>query len=85
MTSTGLNDEIRSKMEMLASGELDPGSVADWATEVMSSDQDELMNRRIWNALDQLAGADLMTAPGVLLHGPVDFSAWLHEFDEAAG
>ena len=80
--STELDDEIRNKLKMLASGVLAPGRAADWAMATISSDRDELAIPRIWNALDQLAGADLMTAPGALMHGPADFTAWLEEYQE---
>lgn len=49
---------------------------------MMRSDDDELRDPAVWRAISELSGADLMTAPGKLLHGPSDFVAWLGTFDE---
>ncbi|WP_265415952.1 hypothetical protein [Streptomyces otsuchiensis] len=38
------------------------------------------MNDKIWAALDELAGVDLLEGPGEYLHGVEDISAWLAEF-----
>jgi hypothetical protein len=76
----GLREQVLSYMKRLAEGEVSPAEAADWALGVMKLDSPELRDRKLWRALDQLSGADLLEAPGQYLHGPEDFADWLEEF-----
>lgn len=78
----GLRQQIRDRLAALASGELDPADASDWASRVMQDDDDDLRDPVIWQAIDRMSGADLMSAPGSYLHGVTDFREWLQEFDD---
>jgi hypothetical protein len=75
-----LREQVLSCLTRLAAGELSPGEAADWALGVMKLDSPELKDQKLWRALDELSGADLLEAPGQYLHGPEDFADWLEEF-----
>lgn len=80
---SSLRQQIHDRLTALASGELDRGEVADWASQlVRDDDREDLRDPVVWQAVDRLAGADLMSAPGSYLHGPTDFHEWLQEFDD---
>jgi hypothetical protein len=81
--SNSLLHEIKARLEALANGPADVGATADWALEVMEGADPLLEQAAVWQTLDELAGADLMTDPTTRLHGPDDFRAWLREFNEA--
>ena len=78
--SGSLQHEIMARLEALANGRADPGEAADWAREVMAGDDPLLAWAPVWRALDELAGADLMTGPATRLHSAEDFRGWLAEF-----
>lgn len=80
-----LRELVRTYLTRLAAGEVPVGEAADWALDVMQGDDEELTDRVIWRALDRLAGADLLQAPGEYLHGPEDFAQWLAEFTADSG
>lgn len=79
---TNLREVVRERLDALVRGELSPGDAADWAVEVMRSDDNELRDPVVWQAISELSRADLMTAPGKLLHGPSDFVGLVGEFDQ---
>jgi hypothetical protein len=81
--STSLLHEIKARLEALANDPADAGEAADWALEVMEGDNPLLAQAPVWQALDELAGADLMADSATRLHGPEDFRAWLREFNQA--
>ncbi|MCF3136870.1 DNA-binding protein [Streptomyces olivochromogenes] len=85
MNDEGLGAEIGLRLRRLAEGGVSRDEVADWAMSLMESDAPELLDDRLWTALDRLSGADLMVAAGQYLHGPEDFESWLAEFDASGG
>lgn len=75
---------IKARLEALANDPAaDAGEVADWAMEAMEGHDPLLAQDAVWQALDELAGADLMAGPGTPLHGREDFRAWLRDFGRA--
>lgn len=44
----------------------------------------EVMDDVVWEALQQIFGADLESAPGQPLHDQTDFVAWLADFRSSA-
>jgi hypothetical protein len=76
--------DIKARLETLADDPAaDACEAADWALEVMDGDDPLLAQEAVWQALDALGGADLMSGPGTPLHGPEDFRAWLRDFSQA--
>ncbi|RSN13907.1 hypothetical protein DMC63_25785 [Streptomyces sp. WAC 05977] len=73
--------EVRKVLEDLATGAVTRAEASDWARPWMVEDAHRVDDALVWDALDWLFGADLMTSPAGYLHGPVDFQAWLIEFD----
>lgn len=71
---------VEEKLAELIRGDIQPGAAADWATNVMQKLEDEDVDDGIWEALDHLSGADLLTGPGVYLHSADDYRSWLTEF-----
>ena len=57
--------------------------VAEWASEFITYDDPEIYppvdDPGVWQAISQLAGADLQVSPSDFLHGQEDFRAWLQE------
>lgn len=82
MGSRGVEEEIGILLKALVRGETNPESAADWALEMMGSDDPKVGEPRIWTALDRLAGADLKTGPSSYLHDVTDFEVWLADFEE---
>jgi hypothetical protein len=80
-----LETEIMARLDGLAAGRIDPADAADWATGAMAGDDPALEVPANWQALDQLSGADLMSAPGTYLHGQEDFAAWIREYRAKVG
>jgi hypothetical protein len=80
-----IREQVRSYLTRLAAGAVPPGEAADWALRVMQDDAVGPVDPHLWRALDELAGADLLAAPGEYLHGPEDFAHWLAEFEAENG
>ncbi|MEV5932954.1 DNA-binding protein [Streptomyces sp. NPDC052079] len=76
-----LRELIGEHLNRLAEGEVAPDEAADWALSVMEQESTEDIDPKLWRALDQLAGADLLEAPGAYLHGREDFACWRAEFE----
>jgi hypothetical protein len=72
--------QLGQYLRLLASGAIGPQEAADWATATMEEGVD--FDDTTWQGLDRLAGADLLVGPDTPLHGPVDFAAWLREFEQ---
>ncbi|MFE6610793.1 hypothetical protein [Amycolatopsis sp. NPDC057786] len=73
--------EVRKALEDLATGAVTRAEASDWARPWIVEDADRIDDGLVWDALDWLSGADLMVSPTDCLHGPIDFQAWLVEFD----
>ena len=41
----------------------------------------EVQDELVWDALQNLWGADMLAASGEYLYGPLDFRAWLADFE----
>jgi hypothetical protein len=74
--------ETEAVLTSLADGTLTASEANDWACPfvVEEATHPARMDRVVWNALTTLCGADLESAPGVLLHGSEDFAGWLAQF-----
>lgn len=79
----GLRTETEQKLVALSKGEITPEAAAEWALAMMEGDDEALRDESVWNALDNLGGADLLTEPGVYLHGSEDFHEWLKNYRDA--
>jgi hypothetical protein len=69
----------------LATGHLTRETAARWA-EVWVAEVDgaeDVRDPLVWQALLNLAGADLQTSPSEYLHSDADFHDWLAKFDSA--
>jgi hypothetical protein len=73
--------ETEVKLVALADGSASREEVADWASPwVIGDDIPRDYDRRVWNALLALCGADLKDTPTTYLHGAQNFRDWLAEF-----
>ncbi|MEH0576796.1 MULTISPECIES: DNA-binding protein [Streptomyces] len=79
--SEDLRELVGGHLAQLAEGVISPDEAADWALRVMEEASAETVEPKIWRALDQLAGADLLESPGKYLHGREDFACWRAEFE----
>jgi len=71
---------VLQQLQLLATGAITPGKASEWATPWITRFE-EIDDAQVKRALDVLAGADMIVdVQGNLLHGPVDFKAWLAEF-----
>ncbi|MEV7552496.1 hypothetical protein AB0N89_23035 [Amycolatopsis sp. NPDC089917] len=68
-------------LDALASGALTRAEASDRARPWFVEDVHRVDDDLVWQTLDWVFGADLMTSPVEYLYGPVDFRAWLAEFD----
>ncbi|MFJ1766451.1 hypothetical protein ACIOD2_39405 [Amycolatopsis sp. NPDC088138] len=65
----------------LTEGRLTPEQASDWATPWLTEEAGEVHDDLVWDAIGALAGADMLVAPSTFLYGPLDFQAWLDDFD----
>ncbi len=77
-------EQVRQVLHDLAAGTLTPAEASDWATPWITEEAGEVQDELVWDALQNLWGADMAVAPGAYLYGPLDFRAWLADF-EASG
>jgi hypothetical protein len=62
----------------LIDGSVGRETAAAWAWTWVSEREEEVTDRRLWEPLDTLSGADSRTGPdGPFLYGREDFEAWL--------
>src|SRR3569833_3780980 len=78
--------EVLDKLRALASGNCSPEEVSRWATAWLIADHTlgkelRIVDWPVWQALIQLAGADLLVGPRAYLHSTEDFNAWLAGLD----
>ncbi|MFB9688464.1 hypothetical protein [Amycolatopsis plumensis] len=64
----------------LAAGRLTAVEASDWAGQWVGSDC-EVEDDLVFDAIQNLWGADMPVAPGKYLYGPLDFRAWLADFE----
>jgi hypothetical protein len=74
--------EVEERLVNLAEGRLSPEDAADWAQPYVIDDatHPEVMDWPVWQAIQQICGADLLATSDQLLHGHDDFLTWLTDF-----
>lgn len=84
MTEHALSREVvRERLSDLLAGRETREQIADWAAQWVHARVPIVDDPVIWNALKELAGADLRTSPSDYLHSESDFHAWLDELELA--
>jgi hypothetical protein len=74
-------DDVHAMLQRLLDGSVSPADAAGWANQWVLDDDAEVHDPATWQALDALAGADIETEPGELLHSDVDYRQWLEELE----
>lgn len=69
--------EVRQRLLDLVAGRASREEVATWASTWVIQDDPAVDDPIVWNALRDLAGADLKVNPVDYLHGEADFHEWL--------
>lgn len=80
MVNPPTRTEVREQLAGLAGGTRSPSEVDDWARPWVTGDL-RIDDAPVWQAITKLHGADLLAAPGEILHGREDFQQWLSVFD----
>ena len=75
-------DEVRLRLHALLTGLSTREDVADWASNWVLDPLPTVDDPKVWQALKQLAGADLRISPVDYLHSESDFHVWLDELGE---
>lgn len=70
-------EQVEAKLADLASGKITREEAAAWADRY---DLDAINDESVFDALELLAGADMISTDRPYLYGPEDFRAWLAEF-----
>ncbi|SDS63326.1 hypothetical protein SAMN04489812_2509 [Microlunatus soli] len=83
MRSVPDRDSVRERLLALLSGRMSREEVADWANPWVTADDPSIEDSVVWEALKELAGADLKVSPSAYLHGEDDFHAWLDAIETA--
>lgn len=73
--------EVRDRLRDLIAGRRTREDVADWAGQWIYVDEPQITDWNVWEALQNLVGADLGVSPTEYLHSEVDFRAWLAEIE----
>ena len=71
--------EIETRLVELLAGKQSREEVANWASQWIRAEEPGVDDPAVWKALNELAGADLITIDRPYLHEEVDFRAWLEE------
>lgn len=69
--------EVRQRLLDLLSGRASREEISAWASAWVTQDAPDVEDLIVWNALRDLAGADLKVSPVDYLHGENDFHEWL--------
>lgn len=72
---------LRTRLLDLLAGRATREEVADWAVEWVRDPMPDVQDPIAWEALKQLAGADLRVSPTDYLHSEVDFHSWLDQLE----
>lgn len=70
--------QVRRVLSELADGRLTPVEASDWAGRWFGEEVDDDL---VHETIAALYSADMPIAPGEYLYGPLDFRAWLDDFD----
>lgn len=76
-------DLLKARLLDLLAGRTTPEEIADWAVEWVRDPFPDVHDPVVWEALRQMAGADLRVSPTAYLHGESDFHAWLDTLELA--
>jgi hypothetical protein len=68
---------VEAKLADLAAGTITREQASAWAEQF---DSDLVEDEAVFDALDLLEGADMVSTDRPYLYGPEDFRAWLEEF-----
>jgi hypothetical protein len=72
-------EEVASKLRGLIGDTTPREEVASWASTWVTSDEFPVDDERVWEALKNLAMADLISTDRPYLYGKEDFQDWLAE------
>lgn len=72
-------NEVIVKLNALLRETMSRQEVASWASSWLTSTDGHVDDERVWNALNSLAMADLISTDRPYLYGKDDFEAWLTE------
>jgi hypothetical protein len=72
-------EEVLLKLDNLCSGEETREQVSTWAVSITNDDKVCLTDESVWEVLEWLGGADLLTPDREYLYGVSDFKAWRAE------
>jgi hypothetical protein len=75
--------EVEAKLIDLIEGQCSREEVASWASPWVRAADLDVEDLALWDALENLCGADLKTMDRPYLHGETDFRAWLEELRHA--
>lgn len=77
--------DVERVLSELANGALTPVEANGWAARFVVDERThpERMDEAVWDALNELYGADLEVEPGEPLHVQEDFNAWLEAFRQS--
>jgi hypothetical protein len=76
-------EHVRQQLLDLLAGRISREEVADWASTWVRKPESSVEDPVVWEALKQLAGADLRESPLDYLHSESDFHEWLDRVEEA--
>lgn len=74
---------VRERLLDLLTGRASREEVATWASVWVNQDDPPVEDPIVWDALRDLAGADLQVSPVDYLHGESDFHEWLDRVEAA--
>jgi len=75
--------QVKEAFLGLISGRLSREDVADWANQWVFAGDPDVADGAVWDALQELSGADLQVDPDTYLHTEPDFHSWLDQFEQA--
>jgi len=72
-------DEVAEKLRGLIDGHLSREEIAEWASTWVRMRDPLVSDPRVWNALTEMAGADLISLDRPYLYDKIDFEVWLND------
>lgn len=76
---------VHQRLVDLLAGRATREVVADWAAKWIREPATAVEDPVVWEALKELAGADLRVSPSEYLHSEPDYHAWLDKLELANG
>ncbi|WP_175410374.1 DNA-binding protein [Streptomyces sp. TRM64462] len=70
---------VRRILKGLIDGSISPEEASDWAWPWITEREEEVTDRRLWEPLDKLSGAESRVDPETYLYSREDFAQWLSE------